>query len=371
VKPSILIVDDRPENLVALEQTLSELDAELVQASSGEHALTATLNREFALAILDVQMPVMDGYELAEYLRGDPSTREIPIIFLTAAAPARDQMAKGYQSGAVDYMVKPFEPLTLVSKVRVFLDLYDQKTRLRRQGELLKAMNAELEAFAYSVSHDLRAPLRSLEGFSQALVEDYRDRLDDTGKDYLDRISSAARKMDRLIIDLLELARISRVDLKRQWINLSDMGREILAALSDDEPEREVEVNVEDGLEVVGDPVLLRQVMENLLGNAWKYTGRRQQARIELGATVRNGQRTYHVRDNGAGFDAAHAGRLFTPFSRLHDASEFPGTGIGLSIIQRIVLRHGGWVWAEAEVDRGATFFFTIGDGQTREQGAA
>jgi signal transduction histidine kinase len=225
----------------------------------------------------------------------------------------------------------------------------------------LEAVNRELETFSYSVSHDLRGPLRALDGFSQALMLNYEDRpLDERGRDYLQRIRRASQKMGHLIDDLLELSRLSRVTMQPRPVNLSPLARGILEELAATEPERVVETVIADPLQVEGDPRLLEILLRNLLGNAWKFTSGRERARIELGEEIVDGTRACFVRDNGAGFDMAYADQLFGPFQRLHPEREFEGTGIGLATVQRIVARHGGWIRAQGEVDRGATFHFTL-----------
>ncbi|MFC6669250.1 sensor histidine kinase [Marinobacterium aestuariivivens] len=234
----------------------------------------------------------------------------------------------------------------------------EQRVQLRT-AELENA-NKELEAFSYSVSHDLRAPLRSIDGFSQALLEDCLDSLDATGQDYLNRVRAAAQRMGVLIDDLLNLSRVSRAQLTLEPLDLSLLAREILAQLSEQEPERDVTVDIENGLLCRGDPRLIRVALENLLGNAWKYSARRERARIAF--YLRDGEQgqAFCIEDNGAGFDMAYADRLFGAFQRLHDARDYPGTGVGLATVQRIIRRHGGDVWAEAEVDQGARFYFRL-----------
>ncbi|MBM3359026.1 MAG: PAS domain S-box protein [Betaproteobacteria bacterium] len=233
--------------------------------------------------------------------------------------------------------------------------------RVRERTAELEVANKELESFAYSVSHDLRAPLRSIDGFSRALLEDYRDRLDDTGKDYLRRVRNATLRMGNLIDDLLTLSRITRSEMRQENVNVSTVAREIAAELQTDDPEREVEFEIQTGIRAKADLSLLRVALQNLLYNAWKFTGRAAKSRIEFGTVRREGRQVYFVRDNGVGFDMAYADKLFGAFQRLHSESEFPGTGVGLATVQRIVRRHGGDVWAEGAVDRGATFFFTLG----------
>ena len=231
---------------------------------------------------------------------------------------------------------------------------------LDRTAELAAA-NRELEAFAYSVSHDLRAPLRSIDGFSRIMLEDYAAKLDDEGRDSLQRIRAAAQRMAHLIDDLLGLSRVSRAELHRERVDLSVLAREVAVELQRSEPGRAVELVMSEGVVAYGDPALLRVVLENLLGNAWKFTGRCAHPRVEFGTVQVDGQTNYFVRDNGAGFDPAYAGKLFGAFQRLHSSKDFPGTGIGLATVQRIIHRHGGRVWAEGEVNKGATFHFNLG----------
>jgi PAS domain S-box-containing protein len=231
---------------------------------------------------------------------------------------------------------------------------------LRRHTAQLEITNAELDAFAYSVSHDLRAPLRSIDGFSQALLEDYAGKLDQAGQDYLQRVRAATQRMATLIDDLLNLSRVTRSEMVIGHVDLSELARELSAELAAGEPGRKVDVVIAPGLEARGDQGLLRVALQNLMGNAWKFTGKRTDARIEVGMVAANGERAYFVRDNGAGFDMTYAPKLFGAFQRLHRATEFPGTGVGLATVQRIIHRHGGRVWAESAVDRGATFYFTL-----------
>jgi len=224
----------------------------------------------------------------------------------------------------------------------------------------LEAVNKELEAFAYSVSHDLRAPLRSMEGFSQVLLEDYADWLDTQGRDYLQRVRSASQRMGELINDLLNLSRVTRSEMRRETVDLSALAQTIAKELKQSQPEHKVEFIITPGLVVTGDAHLLRVALENLLGNAWKFTKKKPRARIEFGCAETNGQSAYFVRDNGVGFDMAYAGKLFSAFQRLHSPSEYEGTGIGLATVQRIIHRYGGNIWAESAVDQGATFYFTL-----------
>lgn len=236
----------------------------------------------------------------------------------------------------------------------------DLERRIEQRTEQLLAANSELESFAYSVSHDLRAPLRSIDGFSQALLEDYDALLDETGKGYLRRVRSATQRMDRLISDLLQLSRVTRQEIRTQVVDLSAIARGIATELSDSNPSRRVEFVIAHKLVAICDPGLLKVALENMIRNAWKFTSKHEQARIEFGAIHQQGKMVYFVRDDGAGFDQAYADKLFGPFQRLHRPNEFDGTGIGLATVQRIIRRHGGRIWAEGAVEQGAIFYFSL-----------
>ena len=232
--------------------------------------------------------------------------------------------------------------------------------RVEERTRELAATNKELEAFSYSVSHDLRAPLRAIDGFSQALLEDYSPQLDSIGQAHLDRVRRAAQRMSTLIDDMLSLSRVTRSPIQRSPLDLSGIARSVAEELRQAEPSRNVEFVIEDGLMVTGDSHLLRAALENLLRNSWKYTSNHASAKIEFGRMQSNGKSPYFVRDDGAGFDPRYSSRLFGAFQRLHTEAEFAGTGVGLATVQRIVHRHGGEIWAEGAVEKGATFYFTL-----------
>ncbi len=296
-------------------------------------------------------------------------------------------MHGGLQVGASDFVGKSGDTAVLKARIRALLRrkfFQEENRRIRDQllrteleatearaaRELaetrsilvdeLERKNKELEAFSYSVSHDLRAPLRSIDGFSNALLEDYAGTLDEKGRHYLDRVREGAQRMGELIDDLLQLSKVGRAELQRMRVDLSALARAVATELQRATPERGVRVLIEDGLVADADRRLLQVVLENLLGNAWKFTTTVPDAVIECGVSLREGVPTYFVRDNGAGFDMAHAERLFRPFQRLHSEAKFPGTGIGLATVHRIVDRHGGRVWAESAVEKGATFLWTL-----------
>jgi signal transduction histidine kinase len=241
----------------------------------------------------------------------------------------------------------------------------DLEQRVAARTADLETSNRELEAFSYSVSHDLRAPLRAIDGFSKALLEDCGDTLGETGARHLDRVRNATRQMGLLIDDLLNLARLSRTEMLREPVDLGAVGREIAASLAQGQPERQVSFVISPDLTAEGDSQLLRVVLDNLLRNAWKFTSKHPTGRIEVGQTGSNGGRAFFVADDGAGFDMAHADLLFAPFQRLHRQSDFEGTGVGLATVQRIIHRHGGRLWAEGAVENGATFYFTLWESQS------
>jgi len=565
---NILLVDDHPENLLSLEAILGDLGENLISATSGKEALRYLLSREFAVVLLDVQMPEMDGFETASLIRQRERSQYTPIIFLTAIDKSESHVFKGYSVGAVDYIFKPFEPEILKAKVAVFIDLFKKTRELQRQSELLRktnrdlaksnkvmgglyeeirllnadlerrvqqrtrqleetnrelkseiaererieeelrdsetryrliseltsdyaysfsinddggltsewmtdaftrisgygpneiddlgweylthpedknrvaeylqtviggassaieyriltkhgqirwlqnycqpvwdedhrhviriygaaqdvtdrkaaeteirtlnakleqrvrertaeleAANRELESFSYSISHDLRTPLRSIDGFSKALLEDYMSTLDETGRDYLRRVRAASQRMGELIDDMLNLSRVTRNEMRRENVDMSQLAAKIVAELRNSDPDRTVDVHIQKGLTVQGDARLLQVALQNLLDNAWKFTCRTENACIEFGVTETDEKQVYFIRDNGAGFDMQYARKLFNPFQRLHSPDEFPGTGIGLATVQRVIKRHGGTIWTEGAVNQGATFYFTF-----------
>ena len=357
----ILIVDDKQENLVALEATLRETKAEVIRASTGNDALRVSLNHDFAVAILDVRMPVMDGYELAEYLRSDEKTSNLPIIFLTAASAHVADIFKGYESGGVDYILKPYSPAILISKVNVFLELNRQKGELFEKQRQLEAMNNELEAFTYSVSHDLRAPLRHIDGFLNLLTESASHSLDQKSKRYLDLISASATRMGRLIDDLLDFSRTGRVEMVPKVVNLRRIVDRSLVNLKPDIEGRDIKWKICSLPQLSVDQSLMQIVLDNLISNALKFTRNCKQAQIEIAAAP-NGQDEIiiSVRDNGSGFDMKYVDKLFGVFQRLHRQEDFEGTGIGLANVRRIVSRHGGRTWADSTAGEGASFYFSL-----------
>jgi two-component system sensor histidine kinase/response regulator len=399
--PKILLVDDQPENLLSAEAVLEALGEEIVKAESGAEALLQLLDHEFAVVVLDIMMPDMDGFETAALIRQRERSRHTPIIFLTALGRSEEHMRRGYDLGAVDYMTKPFVPEILRSKVSVFVELFRKSAQLAQQSRLLEKrnqelqesilrswkaeeeikmlnrhlerqveelaeVNRELEAFSYTVSHDLRAPLSRIAGFSRALLDFHAAQLEDQARVYLERIDNSARRMCELVEELLNFSRLTRVELHHDRVDMSALVNGLATELRGREPERNVEFVIAPGVEVWGDAILLRTALLNLLENSWKFTRHHAAARIEFGVIEGQGRRVFFLRDDGAGFDMTDAARLFRPFQRLHSESDFQGTGIGLATVERVIRRHGGRIWAEGKPESGATFYFTLRQEESR-----
>jgi PAS domain S-box-containing protein len=313
--------------------------------------LATPISPGFEALVFKASRGIEDIYELT-YIRKD-GTRFPAVVSVTAL---RDE-----QNAIIGYLLIGTDNAGRKRAADVIRQLNtDLEQRVVERTAQLQTANKELEAFCYSVSHDLRTPLRSLDGFSQALLEDYADKLDAQGQDYLRRVRASSQRMAQLIDDLLNLSRVSRGEMTRELVDLSKMAHEVTEELRAAAPERDAQFVVAENLTAKTDPRLLRIVLTNLFGNAWKFTARQPHARIEFGSSGTNGGTEYFLRDNGAGFDQAYAGKLFGAFQRLHAANDFPGTGIGLATIQRIIQRQGGRVWAEGKVDQGATFHFTL-----------
>jgi signal transduction histidine kinase len=297
----------------------------------------------------EISRPIMELAGIAEHVSRDKN-------YSVRAAPSKNQ-------DEVSTLVDAFNGMLTQIQERedALQEAHDElELRVQERTTELNNINKELEAFSYSVSHDLRAPLRAIDGFSQALLEDYGEQLDASGQDHLRRVRTAAQRMSTLIDDLLNLSRLTRSEMRREKLDLSAVCKSIAEELQRGTPDRDVTFVIKDGLTVEGDSRLLRVAVENLLGNAWKYTSAHSRARIEFGFKQDNGRSAYFIRDDGAGFDPRYSDRLFGAFQRLHAISEFPGTGIGLATVQRIIRRHGGEIWAEGAVEKGATFYFTL-----------
>lgn len=394
----ILLVDDRPANLTTLEAILEDLGQEIVKATSGKEALRHLLRDDFAVILLDVKMPEMDGFETATLIRERERSRHTPIVFLTAHKD-EEHVFRGYYAGAVDFLYKPINPEVLRSKVSVFVDLSLKTELLRRQTEVLQARNAELEQtveqrrkaeeqiralnaeleervrertlelsrsndelrqFAYAASHDLKEPMRTIASYTQLLAQRYKDQFDDDGKEFLSYVVDAVKRMDMLLGDLLTYSQhLGSKPTVFQSVNAETVLAGVLMNLQASIKETGASIT-HDPLptDLTSDFAQLSQVLQNLVSNALKYRSQRPPD-IHIWAEQTEDDWIFHVRDNGLGIEPAYRDQIFGIFKRLH-GREFPGTGMGLAICKKIVERHGGRIWAESEPGVGSTFSFTL-----------
>lgn len=383
---NFLLVDDIEENLIALEALLQRDGLRLFRARSGPEALELMLTHEFGLALLDVQMPGMDGFELATLMRGSSRTKHIPIIFLTAAGFDDGRKFQGYEAGAVDFMFKPIEPTILKSKCEIFYNLHVQHQELERQrdelqralsenvrlydeivrlneslearveertGQLLEA-NEQLQGFTYSIAHDFRQHIRNINTNAEIVLVDGGDEVE-PHRHNLRRISEIAKLMSMMSEDLLTYARMRTAPLRRVDIDVTATAREIGSALRNDFPR--TKLKVQEGLRVHADRTMFRAVLQNLLDNAFKYSHTVPWPEVEVG----HDETGLFVRDNGIGIDMTYAHKLFKPFERLSSRSEFPGTGMGLANVKRIIERHEGEIHVVSKVNEGATVYIQFG----------
>ncbi|HKT06099.1 MAG TPA: response regulator [Rugosimonospora sp.] len=387
----ILAVDDSTTFLQAIGSSLRDEGYEVVLAQSGQEALDLLAAQTVDCILLDLLMPGLDGRETCQRIKAVPAVRDIPLIMMTAVDDA-EAMLDGLSVGADDYIRKSDEMEVLRARVRAQIrrkQFQDENRRIREEllrrdleaaearaarqlaetraalVDELQQKNNELEAFSYSVSHDLRSPLNVVEVLSTTLMEDYADRLDDTARHQLQLVHSAATRMIDLVNALLQLSQATRAGVTRHRVDLSALVREVVEELSQAEPDRAITLVVQDGMVAEVDPGLIRVLMVNLLANAVKFTRRADSPTIVVGSRRENDDTVYFVQDNGAGFEAGSAALLFRPFSRLHNDPVFPGTGIGLATVYRIVDRHTGRIWAEGATGRGATFYFTVEPSRT------
>jgi two-component system sensor histidine kinase/response regulator len=417
-KVSILLVDDRDDKRLSMEAIIEELGQNIVKASSGREALRCLLDQDFALILLDVNMPGMDGFETAHLIRQRKRSEHTPIIFVTGISDTETHLSRGYSLGAVDYILTPVVPEVLRAKVSVFVELFKVTQQVKNQAEHLRrahdelevrvtqrtvelavvneslqaeiaerqraeekirglnvelekrvlertaellAANQELETFTYSIAHDLRAPLRQIHGYAQILEEEFASAFPEAARRYLKRIGERGRSMGQMVDDLLNLSGISRQEFQSERVNLGAVVREVIAELRPEVADRKIEWQIEKLPWADCHAGLIKQVFTNLFCNAIKYTRSQPVARIEVGLQRLGEEAAVYVRDNGVGFDMKYVDRLFGVFQRLHRAEDFEGTGIGLAIVARIVRRHDGRIWAEGKVGEGAAFYFTLG----------
>jgi len=406
----ILIIEDSLTQAEQLRDILERHHYRVSAAANGREALAAIAVSKPALIISDIIMPEMDGYELCSRIKADERYRGIPVILLTSLSNPRD-VIRGLECGADNFITKPYNEEYLLSRIRqmeaersrpggadpaaglalhfggqdyvitadrrqivnLLLSTYETAVQQNREltkardelhglNEQLETANKELESFSYTVSHDLRSPLTCINGYCQLLKDLCGESLDEQSKEFVQEIQEATDRMGQLITTLLNFSQLTRKEINRETVNLGKLAQTIALDLRLREPRRKVTLKIAEGGVVDGDAKLLRVVLDNLIGNAWKYSGKRAEAVIEFGILDEGREKVYFVRDNGVGFDMAYADKLFAAFERLHDSEEFEGIGIGLVTVQRIIQRHGGRIWAEGEVGKGATFYFTLGE---------
>ena len=383
-KAKILMVDDEPKNLLALEAVLESLGQVLVRAQSSQEALHCLLDDDFAVILLDVQMPETDGFEFAALVRGREKNRCTPIIFLTAVGKSEAEMLRGYEVGAVDYMHKPFFPAVLRHKVSVLVELYQKPAEISRlNGQLLAAnaglsqsvqertaalelrsldllrSNQELAQFASVASHDLQEPLRTLSTYLQMVRENNLAKLNAQDKEFMEIVVDSARRMRTLINDLLAFSQVGQGERAPGPVDCSALVARILGQLKDVIEEGGGSVEVGPLPVVEGEAALLGQVFQNLIGNALKFC-HGQAPKVELQATRTDAEWVFTVKDQGIGIAPDHFEKIFKLFRRLHSRDEYPGTGLGLSICKKVVERHGGRIWLESALGAGSTFCFSL-----------
>lgn len=411
-KIKILIAEDSPTQAQQLQYLLEQQGYIVGIAANGRQALEMAPKFKPTLIISDVVMPEMDGYQLCQKIKADPDLHDIPVILVTTMSDPQD-VIRGLECGADNFFLKPYDEQYLISRVKYVLvnremrrveqagmgvEIYfhgqrhfitadrlqilnllmstyeaaiQRNKELNRSQEELRSLNTkldsankELESFSYSVSHDLRAPLRHIDGYLGLLEKHAKDSLDDKGKGFLKTISESARQMGRLIDDLLAFSHMSRAEMMQREVDMGRLVQETIRALRPETQGREIHWNIAELPTVPADPAMMRQVLINLLANAVKYTRTREVAEIEVGVQHTENEIIFFVRDNGVGFDMQYVDKLFGVFQRLHRAEDFEGTGIGLANVRRIISRHNGRTWAEARLDEGAIFYFSLPQSQ-------
>lgn len=359
--PKILVVDDRKENLVATRKVLKNLDLDVMEADSGNMALTLMLHHSFACVLLDVQMPEMDGFEVATLMREHENMKDMPIIFVTAISKEEKYVDQAAELGAVDYIFKPINANILKSKVQVYADLHKKQQELNIMNKTLSRNNDELERFAYICSHDLQEPARMMGTFSQLLEKEYHHLLDDKGKSYLEFVHKNSEHMQNMIGDILTFSRVGRDSIKREAVDaeatLMQLREEFQQQLSD----KQAVIDADTLPTVQTSATLLYVVLQNLIGNGLKFQPKQDHTpAITIKAQEEDEQWVFSVKDNGIGIHPDYQDKVFTMFQRIHNKDLYPGTGIGLSTCQKFVELYGGSIWYESELNHGTTFFFTI-----------
>jgi two-component system, sensor histidine kinase and response regulator len=358
---TVLVADDQEANRELLEELLTAQGSKVITVPDGAAALEELSKTQVDLVLLDVMMPRLNGFEACERIKNNPATYLIPVVLVTALSDKQNRI-EGIKAGADDFLTRPVDPIELLTRVRSLLTLKHRTHELERRTAQLIAANVAHYPFSYSVSHDLRAPLRHINGDASMLIKEHGPQLVPEAQLRLKRIQEGTQKMGGMIDDLLNLARLDRRSMDLKMTSLNSLVENALHDLESETTDRKIDWRVGSLPSVNCDPGLIQQVFANLLSNAVKYTRRREQAVIEIDQSTINGQLVLFVRDNGAGFNPKYSDKLFGTFQRLHTDLEFEGTGVGLATVQRIVRKHGGRIWAEAETNNGATFFFSLGE---------
>jgi two-component system sensor histidine kinase/response regulator len=357
---NILIVDDRKANIDILEGLLEELEYRNVKSETDPRKVAGLLvSFKPDLILLDLMMPFLSGFEVMEELNSlIPASTYLPILVLTADITP-EAKKRALSGGAKDFLSKPFDLTEISLRIKNLLETRFLHQVLITQNQSLKAANEELEAFSYSVSHDLRTPLRHISSFI-SLLKEIQTLATEEETRFMDLISAGAREMDKLIEALLSLSRLNRAEFRKTAVNMGNLVNQAIKFFEPDIQHRNITFNIGQLCDCEGDEQLLKQAWINLISNAIKYTGKKAEAFIDMGSSCSNGEISYFIRDNGAGFDMKYAGKLFGVFKRLHKTGDFEGVGIGLANVNSIITRHGGRCSAEGEVDKGATFFFSL-----------
>ncbi len=409
----ILAIDDKLDNLISIGALIKEEfpNSKLLSSLTGEKGLELASTEDPDVILLDIIMPGMDGYEVCRRLKADNLLCDIPVVFVTALSDDKQSRILALKAGGEAFLYKPIDETELKAQIQAMVKIRDARKekleekmllavmveettkelrethtatlnlledlknenaarrkieeeleyRVMERTQQLKTAIQEIESFSYSVSHDLQAPLRAIDGFSKIILEDFIGDLPEEAQNYFMKITESTHHMFMLIHDLLNLAKVSQSNMTRGKVDLSALLVDLDSEFRQQFPERKVEMVIPPKLEVVADPGFLRIALENLMNNAWKFTSKAEQALVEFGKMTENGKVFYFLRDNGAGFNMSYKDKLFVAFQRFHSSSDYPGTGIGLATVHRIILQHGGEIWADSKVGEGATFYFTLG----------
>ena len=368
VRPKILIVDDRWQNLLATKALLKPLDADMFTAESGEAALNLVLENDFAIVLLDVQMPVMDGFETARLMKTRPNMETVPIIFVTAISKEDHFATEAAAIGAVDYIFKPINPDILKSKVKVYLDLYRQREQILQLNATLRQSNEELERFAYVCSHDMQEPVRNMNIYAGLLAEDAGDQLQPSARDYVRYIGENAARMQKMIRDILSFSRIGREELVLESVDSQAIFAQVVHELDDVIAQKQARVTADGLPEVMTSPTLLRVLLQNLVGNALKFQDGSHAPVVTVSCREDRHMWRFDVADNGIGIDPAFSNRIFTIFQRLHREEDYPGTGIGLSTCRKFARLCGGDITFTSQPGHGSVFTFTLPQARSSRQ---